>query len=496
MDDDGAERTREPGINSHILATETDLPASKTPVTFNLLLAILACAFAGLSGGTVIGYTSAALVTLENSTKIDMVAGSDAESWFGSIATLGILSSSVCLTMIVDWIGRRWTLTIGSVISIISFVLTAASQSVVMICCGRFLSGVYAGFLAVSVPIYLSEIAPARIRGRIVTVLQFMNTTGALLMAALGIGVNWVWLAVVAAIIPCGLLVLTFFITETPHWYFERNRRQEGIKALHWLRGGNVDVTQESDIIIRSFTHAGKRTASFQELLKPSSMKPFSLCVILSLCQQWCGISAVMAFTTSIFTAAGTSMDPLVSSMIVNCVNVFGTTVPTLFVDKIGRRILILTSSTLMTLSLSALGAYYKVQADQGSDVSSSELGWLPLVSLMVMTFSYSLGWGSIMDFLVAEMMPTRTRGLTAGVIGALGGTSSFIVSVTFNSLVASIHEYNVFWMYAAICAFGFFAAFALVPETKGKQLEDIEEHFKNSTPIYIVYLYQNRRKK
>ena len=186
--------------------------------------------------------------------------------------------------------------------------------------------------------------------------------------------------------------------------------------------------------------------------------------------QQLSGVNAVIFYAESIFRDAGFSGDPRLGAVIVGVVQVVATFVSCLLMDRLGRRILLILGGVFMCLSCVAFGVYYYLD--------DHSLNWLPLVCTLVYITAFSLGWGPIPWLVLGELFPIRAKGLASSMAAALNWSLAFVVTKEFTAMQAAITNYGTFWMFGGVCFFSvFFVIFGMF-ETKGKSLEEIQEHF------------------
>jgi len=206
--------------------------------------------------------------------------------------------------------------------------------------------------------------------------------------------------------------------------------------------------------------------------------------LFLILFERWCGMIAVGQYATRVFASADTGLSSLMSSLLIQVVICISNIVSTFFVDRSGRRMLLMVSSAVMCLSLIAFATYFKL-IDDGS-ASSSSLGWLPLTSLLICYAGFEMGFGPVPWISMAEMLPTETRGPAGGVVVVWNAVNSFLVTQFFNSMVAALNDYGVYYMYSAASALAFIFVLFFFPETKGKTLAEIQEYYKSSKIVYL----------
>lgn len=193
---------------------------------------------------------------------------------------------------------------------------------------------------------------------------------------------------------------------------------------------------------------------------------------MLMVFQQFSGINAVIFFTVPIFKSAGSNIDPSISAIIVGVVQVLTTFLAAVLVEKAGRKILLIQSSAVMCICLTVLGVYFRLK-NSGHDVSN--IGWIPLMSLVMFIVSFSLGYGPIPWMMMGELLAPEVKSIATSFTVLFNWTAVFIVTKTFPILNESLGSDITFWIFAVIMAVGTLYGFKSVFETKGKSSAQIQ---------------------
>lgn len=323
-----------------------------------------------------------------------------------------------------------------------------------------------------------------------------------------GMYLNWRYLALLGSTLPIPFLVLMFAIPETPRWYISKGKTKRARKSLQWLRGKNVDITEELTTIEELHVESERDIQNgLSELLKPNHLKPILISLGLMFFQQMSGINAVIFYTVQIFKVriylivfsfsyvtsfllvtlrymyflfsytqdAGSTVDENISTIIVGIVNFLSTFIAAVVIDKLGRKMLLYISGVSMVITLISLGSYFYVNT---GDTDVSNIGWIPLISLIVYVIGFSLGFGPIPWLMMGEILPARIRGTAASIATAFNWTCTFVVTKTYEDFKELIGAYGTFWFFGIICAIGLIFVNVWVPETRGRSLEEIEKRF------------------
>ncbi|XP_075041794.1 solute carrier family 2, facilitated glucose transporter member 8 [Mixophyes fleayi] len=453
----------------------------------NLYLVTFAAVLGPLSFGFVLGYSSPAISNLKNADDPRLVLDKETASWFGSIVTIGAAVGGIFGGWIVDRIGRKLSLMLCAVPFVLGFMLIISAQSIWMLLCGRVLTGLASGVTSLVVPVYISETSHSRVRGTLGSCVQLMVVIGIVGAYISGMFLDWRWLAVFCSIPPFLMVMFMSFMPESPRYLINQDRRAEAMAALRFLRGPNVDHEWEYRQIESSGSEeeSSLRLADFQN---PSIYKPFVIGILLMFFQQATGINAIMFYADTIFEEANFKNSSL-ASVIVGLVQVVFTAVAALIMDKAGRKILLIISGTIMTVSAALFGVYFKitevhvnnssVPLTLGSAAETADhLAWLALLSMGLFITGFAIGWGPIPWLIMSEIFPLRARGVASGMCVVTNWGCAFLVTKIFHDLMDFLTSYGTFWLFAGFCGLNVLFTILCVPETKGKTLEQIESYF------------------
>lgn len=453
-----------------IVASGSGSDYVKPKYTFSQVLAAVAVSMGSMIVGFSSAYTSPALVTMQNSTRISV--SEEEASWVGGLMPLAALAGGVLGGPLVDYIGRRRTILITAVPFFIGWLLIATAKIVHLVLAGRAICGLCVGIGSLAFPVYLGETIQPEVRGTLGLFPTAIGNIGILICYVAGKYLDWSQLAYLGAALPIPFLLLMFMIPETPRWYISRGRNEEARKALQWLRGANTKIDNEMRDIALTDAEI-ENESSIKELLSMKYMKAILISLGLMLFQQLSGINAVIFYTVKIFKMSGSSVDENLSTIIVGVVNFISTFFATALIDRTGRKILLYISSVTMTITLVVLGTFFYIRDDMHMDVS--KLGWLPLTSLMIYLLGFSLAFGPIPWLMMGEILPAKIRGGAASICTAFNWLCTFIVTKTFHNILVAIGPAGTFWLFGCICFIGLFFVVVCVPETRGKSLEQIE---------------------
>ncbi|XP_045495405.1 facilitated trehalose transporter Tret1 isoform X4 [Colias croceus] len=442
-------------------------------------IAALSATLGALAAGSMLGWSSPVIlkITQDNSTDYNFSVSESQGDWVSSLINLGAAAVCFPIGLIMDILGRKKTMLFLTLPFTLGWLLITFASNVGMLMAGRFITGIAGGAFCVTAPAYTSEIAQDSIRGTLGSYFQLMITVGILFAYAVGSYTSVFVFNILCTLIPIVFAIIFFFMPESPNFLVVKGRHDEAREALIRLRGRNYDVDSELSNLQTKAEDAKNNPVSFlSAITKKTALKAVLICYALMLFQQLSGINAVIFNTSKIFTSAGAAIEPAIATIIIGVIQVLATFVSSLVVDKLGRRILLLFSALVMCICSTALGVYFFLQDTHGSSSSIVEaLSWLPLLSLSLFIIAFSLGFGPIPWMMAGELCLIDIKAFVGSTAGTFNWLLSFTVTSTFNSLNNAIGSGQVFWLFAGIMVIGFIFIFFIVPETKGKSVDEIQ---------------------
>ncbi|BDI34096.1 MFS transporter [Capsulimonas corticalis] len=457
------------------MASKTQNLVATKPQAHGMRLVYLATAVAALGGmlfGYDIGVISGAILFI----KKEFHLSPGMEEIVVSSVLLGSLVGAAGGGLLADRLGRRRLLIAAAIVFAIGAVSAALAPGVLWLIAARLVAGASIGVASFVAPLYISEIAPVEIRGRLVAINQVALTVGIVISYAVDYAFAaaeaWRWMFALAVIPAAAFGIGLLFIPNSPRWLVTRGRLDEARDVLKLIRRSE-QVEGELRDIQKS---VGQQKANWSELLRPLLRSAMIVGIGLAVLQQITGINTVIYYAPTIFKFAGLSSTSMaiLASVGVGIVNVIFTVVAMQLIDRVGRRPLLLVSLAGMTLSLIALGLAFALPKLSGC------LGWIAVVSLMVYVGSFAVGLGPVFWLLLSEIYPLNIRGSAMSVGTVANWSANLLVAVSFLTLTHSLGKPATFWLFGGISLVAWFFAFYLVPETKGKTLEQIEAHFRS----------------
>jgi sugar porter (SP) family MFS transporter len=426
---------------------------------------------AGLGGilyGFDMGVIAAALIFVRTSFGLS----TKMEEVLVSVVLVGSMIGALVGGTVADRIGRRATLVWGAILFILGSILAPLSPNVAVLIVARALLGVAIGFTSVTAPVYVSELAPPQSRGMLIGLYQFALTSGIALADLVGY-----WLAGQQGwrlMFGFGLIPAVFFlfmvltVPESPRWLFAQNRVAEAESVLKSYTDEAGAKLLLEDIRVSLMTKMDRRWST---LWSPAVRGSLFIAVGFTVLQQVTGINTIIYYGPQIFSLAGISSNKnaIFATLLVAITNVLATVIALLLVDRLGRKPLLYAGIGGMTVSLFVLSLCFHNQAALGSS-----LGVIATACLMVYITCFAFSMGPIAWILVSEVFPLRVRGrgVAAATLGS--GTSNFLVSLTFLSLIKAAGNALTFAIYGVFCILTLFFVRFVIPETKGRELESI----------------------
>ncbi len=409
-----------------------------------------------------------------------------AQGWAMSCALIGCLMGALLSGSLSDRYGRKRLLILSAMMFTVSSVGTGMADGFNMFVAWRILGGVAIGLASNLSPMYIAEVSPASIRGKLVSINQLTIVIGILaaqivnwLIArpvspeatALDIlnswngQVGWRWMFGATAVPALFFFVCMFFVPKSPRWLAKNGKPQKAQRVLS--RIGGKEYADETLVRIEETLVNEIEKVAFRDLLEPKMVRILILGIALAVLQQWCGINVIFNYAEEVFAAAGYKVsDILLNIVITGTVNLLFTFVAIYTVDRIGRRILMLAGFAGLSMLYVLIGTSYFLHT-QGVHL---------LMLVVVAIGCYGCTLAPVTWVILSEIFPNRIRGAAMSISVFALWAGCFTLTYTFPLLNKSLGPAGIFWIYAAICVFGFFFVRSCLPETKGKTLEEIEQ--------------------
>lgn len=440
-------------------------------------------------GGLLFGYDTAVISGAEKSVQAYLITSQGLSSWIHgatiSSALVGCIIGGLISGLIASKIGRKRALFVAAALFFLSalgsanpeflfFTRGEATMGVLyMFNFYRIIGGIGVGLASAVCPMYIGEIAPADIRGRLVSWNQFAIIFGMLVVYFVNWGIakgqtlDWVnsigWRRMfLSESIPAGLFgLLLFFVPETPRYLALSGKNDKALNILTRLNGLEIAKKVYNDII-DTVEHSSGRLFAYGKVV-------IIIGILLSVFQQFVGINVVLYYAPRIFESMGAAKDAsLLQTVVMGLVNVIFTVAAILTVDKWGRKPLLMIGSVGMAIGMFAIGAlaFFKI------------IGISTLVFIIIYTASFMMSWGPITWVLISEIFPNKIRGRAVAVAVAAQWAANYLISSTYPAMM-ELSSGGTYFFYGIMSILSFIFVWKMVPETKNKTLEEMEKLWK-----------------
>jgi sugar porter (SP) family MFS transporter len=414
--------------------------------------------------------------------------------WANSCALIGCLVGSMIAGGLSDRFGRKRLLILAALLFAVTSLGNALANSFSLFIAWRMFGGVAIGLASSLSPMYISEVAPARMRGQLVSINQLTIVIGILLAQVINWSLvrhlpagatdefiksswfgqqGWRWMFGLTSAPALLFLLGMFFVPESPRWLAKYGQRERARGVLTRI-GGAAYADAALAEIQATVASEEIQQVRFADLLEPRMRKVLGLGVVLAVFQQWCGINVIFNYAEEIFRAAGYDISSVLKNIAwTGSVNLMFTFVALGTVDRAGRRPLMLFGSAGLAVIYAAMGLCY-ARGAQGLPV---------LVLVLAAIGCYAMSLAPVTWVVISEIFPNRIRGAAMSVAVSALWVACFILTYTFPILNRTLGSAGTFWLYAVICVAGFLFIFLKLPETKGKTLEQIEKEMVDEAP-------------
>ncbi len=432
---------------------------------------VLRLAIVAALGGFLFGYDTGVISGALPFIGKDIGGGEFNEQAYVGSLLIGAVVGAVLSGFSADAISRRRTKIISGCIYVIGALASAFAQSAPELIVARFVLGLSVGTASFVSPMYISELAPKRIRGGVTSFNQLMVVSG--IMAAYivnwalkGVADNWRWMLGLGALPGLALAIGMYFQPFSPRWLVEQSRDEEALQTLRRARGDDDEAEQE----LNEIKEAAAEQGSFRDVWRPNVRPLVAIGLVLAIAQQLIGVNTVIYYAPTILKFTGLSTSSAITQALsVGITNVVFTIVAIVLLDRVGRRVLLIVGTSGCVASLATLGVFF---ASSGLQHSAS---WVALACLIVYIASFAVGLGPVFWLMISEIFPLSIRSPAMSLSTVGNWSSNFLVSSFFLTLVGAISREGTFWLYGGLGVLALIFFLLRVPETKGRSLEQIE---------------------
>lgn len=409
------------------------------------------------------------------------------QGWAMSVALLGCLIGAMLSGVLADRFGRKKLLVVSALIFLVSAYYTGAASSFTIFLIARFLGGIGIGIASNLSPMYIAEVSPTAIRGKLVSLNQLTIVLGILsaqivnwllaepvpadftaqqIAESWNGTMGWRWMFWAAAF-PAGLFfLLVFFIPESPRWLYINGYKDKALAALTKI-GGSDYAQEEVSGIEKGYLLKAGESGGLKKLFSRPMRKVLVIGLVIAVFQQWCGTNVIFNYAQEIFQSAGFTLDDVLFNIVITGIaNLIFTFVAIFTVDRLGRR-------ALMKIGAGGLAGIYLIL---GTCYFFEISGWFMVVLVVMAIACYAMSLGPVTWVLLSEIFPNAVRGVAMAVCTFGLWAGCFTLTYTFPLLNKFLGSSGTFWIYSLICIVGFIFIQKELPETKGKSLETLEK--------------------
>ena len=439
------------------------------PLVGKMMLAAILAAVAGLMFGLDIGVISGALGFIAK----EFHASDTAQEWIVSSMMLGAALGALAAGRLSYSLGRKKALVFSAALFVVGALCCVLAHSVAVLIIARAILGLAIGIASFVAPLYISEVADDQRRGGLISVYQLMITIGILLAfisdALFSYSGSWRWMLGIVAVPGAVFLAGSLFLPESPRWLMLRGRDREALETLSTLRPSQKEAASEINDISQGLQQKQRGFSLFLE--NPNFRRSVMLGIGLQIVQQLTGINVVMYYAPRIFEVAGFGQDgQMWGTAIVGLVNMLATFIAISFVDRWGRRPMLIAGFAIMAVGMGALAILLSLGQE-----SSTMMHYLSVAVLLLFITGFAFSAGPLIWVLCAEVQPLQGRDFGIACSTFTNWIANMAVGATFLTLLGTLGASHTFWLYAALNAVFILVTLAFVPETRGVSLESLE---------------------
>ena len=409
-----------------------------------------------------------------------------------STALVGCLIGAMVAGALADKYGRKPLLIVAAILFTVSAIATGLFNDFTLFNIARFVGGMGIGVASALSPMYIAEVSPSEIRGKLVSLNQMTIVLGILgaqivnwqladpvpvtftdsdILASWNGQMGWRWMFWAETVPAMSFLILSYFIPESPRWQALHGFAEQAKQTLNRVGGMSYAEAELLNIRESLATEQAQEQGGLRTLFTKQYAAVLTLGIVIAVFQQWCGTNVIFNYAQEIFSAAGYSVgDVLFNIVITGIANVVFTIVALYTVDRLGRRSLMLFGACGLGIIYLILGTCYYLHIT----------GFFMVILVVAAIACYAMSLGPVTWVLLSEIFPNRIRGVAMATCTFALWVGCCTLTFSFPSLNASLGSSGTFWIYSAICICGFLFFLKRCPETKGKSLEELEKELVN----------------
>ncbi|XP_030554114.1 facilitated trehalose transporter Tret1-like isoform X1 [Drosophila novamexicana] len=433
-------------------------------------LAGLSASFGGFCLGSSEGWSGPVQHSILAGTAYKFTPTLDDFTWTASLFHLGAASMCMPSGVLIAAFGRKLVMLLLAVPFFLGWACILFAQHVCMLFIGRFVLGACSGAYSVAAPIYTTEIAEVKSRGIMGFFFQLMIVNGTLFSFIAGSYCSVETFNILCSVMSIVLFVLLIWVPESPVYLVQQRRPDKAQRVLRGLRGADADLSADMAILIAD--NQKKKVTCGQAFSRKTTIRGIFISVTLMVFQEFTGICAITFYVASVFEEAGTGIPTGICTIIIGAVSVISTIPATMYIDRLGRKMLLIFSGVLMGITTLVLGFYYMGMKDLS-------VGWVAVTSVCVYEVGYSVGYGPVPWLVMAELFAEDVKPICGAIVATFTWLFAFAVTKLFPVCVLEFGSAITFWGFAVISFVSCIFVIFCVPETKGKSLDEIQQLLK-----------------
>ncbi|EPZ46053.1 hypothetical protein N007_00945 [Alicyclobacillus acidoterrestris ATCC 49025] len=429
-------------------------------------------------GGFLFGYDQGVISGAIGFLQTQFHMDSSLEGFVSASIPLGAMLGVLIAGFLSDRLGRKPVLLLAGLLFVASSLGAGAANSVAVLVIARIVGGIGIGVASMLSPLYISEISPASIRGRLVGTNQLGVVLGIFIVYIVNAVIanvhthawdqayGWRWMFGVGAIPGIIFFILLFWVPESPRYLLKQGHEARALAVLEKINGAVVAQAELAQITT-SLREESEVNGLWRELMRRGIRVALLVAVVLAAMQQFTGTSAVAYYAPIIFKQGGAGDNAaLIETVLIGAIKVIFTIVLMLLVDRVGRRRLLLIGASMMAIFLIILGVSF--------EAATVSIG-VVLAFILLHTVAFELSWGGGVWIVISEIFPTRIRGRAMAIGSFVLWGATYLVTQFFPVMMSHLGASITFWVFALMCIIMFLFTLRFVPETKGKSLEQIQ---------------------
>ena len=486
---------QEPDETARLFAGSLDpkfIQRSKEKFLPSLLVSII-LSLQGLLSGYAIGYSAPVQDHMQISdTNPYGIMTKEMFTIFSSFFNLGAAAGALSTVFLSDMIGRKDTLIISQAAWSLGFCMLGIYPNSYLLIAGRIITGVGLGMSTSITPMYMGEIASAKYRGMLGTLFQLMITIGVLSSYLVGIPFarvtfGYLWVGQVGLLISLITLVLLIFQYRSPVWLVFKGREEEAMVAFRFFRGRGASIRKDMKDA-ENLAALKSEKYSYEIFLTKPVLMPFLLSVMLMMFQQFSGINAVVFYSTDILKDAVPQVQSEIIPLPAAFVQVIVTFIASFFVDRFGRKLMLLIASFGMCASSLTIGTYFILKEllytgcttdHPYSETACHVLSPIVVIAVCFFFAFFSIAWGPVPWIYASEVLSVKLKNWTIALATLSTWMASFVVTMGFPPYVTLVNEYGGFYTFACVNIVGIFCIIFFLRETKGKTLDELQNMYR-----------------